>query len=146
MLDSFLYLQQSGLEFRDFHHATRTRLVSHFLGEHNSAADALANAGADGHTLEQFDWPAIRDLWACPCNLLLSFDGAARGNPAGHTGAGCALWIAAVMPDGQNAAWRCVAQASAYLGMLSNNSAEMYSLLMAHILLIKFLRAVRRGN
>ena len=50
VLDSSLYLHQSGLEFRDFHHATRTRLVSHILREHNSAADALANAGAYGHT------------------------------------------------------------------------------------------------
>ena len=33
-----------------------------------------------------------------------------------------------------------------YLGMLSNNAAEMYSLLIARILLIKFLQAVRMGD
>ena len=32
VLDSLLYLHQSGLEFRDFHHAAGTRLVSHLRG------------------------------------------------------------------------------------------------------------------
>ena len=137
--DLLLALYQAGVEFRDFQAPTCLRLVSHMLREHNQAADALANFGADGHTEQQFDWDAISHLMQQPFNLLLSFDGAARDNPLGHAGAGCALWLSVVDTAGRDASWRCVAQASAYLGVASNNVAEVYGLLMALLLLRRLL-------
>ena len=136
-------MHQFGVEFPDFHHATRTRLVSHSLREHISAADALADAGADGHTLEQFDWPTIRDLWAS-CAFLMVPPAAILLVTLGLAVLFGSL-LSCLMVRMLHGAVLLRPQPIC-LGMLSNNAAEMYCLLIARILPLKFLQAVRMGD
>ena len=137
--DMLLSLFQSGAEFRDFQASDSLRLVSHIPRLHNQAADALANKGADGCTLEQFDWEAASTLLQQSFTVLVTFDGAARDNPVGHAGAGTVLWLSIPDPALGVLSWKCVAQASAYLGVASNNAAELHGLLLALLLLAKLL-------
>ena len=71
--------------------------------------------------------------------MLVTIDGAARDNPVGHAGAGTALWLSIPDPALGVLSWTCVAQASAYLGVASNNAAELHGLLLALLLLAKLL-------
>ena len=64
---------------------------------------------------------------------------AARDNPVSHAGAGTALWLSVPDPARGDISWKCVAQASAYLGVASNNAAELHGLLLALLLLAKLL-------
>ncbi|CAE7516374.1 RLP12 [Symbiodinium microadriaticum] len=137
--DMFLSLFQSGAEFRDFQASDSLRLVSHIPRLHNQAADALANRGADGCTLEQFDSEAASTLLQQPCTVLVTFGGAARDNPVGHAGAGTALCLSFPDPALGVLSWKCVAQASAYLGVASSNAAELHGLLLVLLLLGKLL-------
>ena len=98
-MDSFLFLDHLELEFYDFYHIIRIRLVSPILCEYNSVGDSFILIVS-----RRLDWSAIWDFWACSYSLLLSSDGIVCGNLVDHAWVESLLWIAVVIFDGENAA------------------------------------------
>ena len=101
----------------------------------NAAADAAANRALDSGTFSEVRLEAIPALVSelgqqqRDIGLLVSFDGAARGNPGPSSSGVCMWWghfrYGSFQPQG------LLVQRGAFLGAGTNNSAEAHGLALA---------------